>query len=206
MEHLDVKTAFLNAPVDENVRVWQAPGFEDNQPATGEQQVLKLRKSLYGLRQSPRNWNNTFARVIESIGFKSIYSDPCVYVYGSGNEYVVLSIYVDDVFLLGVDPSVVKNIREQLVNKFSMNNLGSASLMLGMEIEQGDGYIKVSQGNYVDPILRKFDFRDANPAPTPGVGKPLQSNPDGAVYLDKSGTKRYQEIVGTLMYLVNTTR
>ena len=100
VEHLNVKTAFLNAPVDEDVWVWQAPGFEDNQPATGKQQVLKLRKSLYGLRQSPRNWNNTFARVIESIGFKSIYSDPCVYVYGSGNEYVVLSIYVDDVLLL----------------------------------------------------------------------------------------------------------
>ena len=206
VEHLDVKTAFLNAPVDEDVWVYQAPGFEDNHPVTGKPQVLKLRKSLYGLRQSPRNWNNTFACAIESIGFKSIYSDPCVYVYGSGKEYVVLSIYVDDVLLLGVDPSVVKNIREQLMNKFSMTNLGSASLVLGMEIEQGDGYIKVSQGNYVNSILRKFDFHDSNPAPTPGVGKPLQSNPDGAVYLDKSGTKRYQEIVGTLMYLVNTTR
>eukprot|EP00752_Nemacystus_decipiens_P002765 g2583.t1 len=180
VEHLDVKTAFLNAPVDEDVWVYQAPGFEDNHPVTGKLQVLKLRKSLYGLRQSPRNWNHTFARAIESIGFKSIYSDPCVYVYGSGNEYVVLSIYVDDVLLLGVDPSVVKNIREQLMNKFSMTNLGSASLVLGMEIEQGDGYIKVSQGNFVNSILRKFDFHDSNPAPTPGVGKPLQSNPDGA--------------------------
>ena len=69
-----------------------------------------------------------------------------------------MSIYVDDVLLLGVDPSVVKNIREQLMNKFSMTNLGSASLVLGMEIEQGDGYIKVSQGNYVNSILRKLTF------------------------------------------------
>ncbi|CAN0303597.1 unnamed protein product [Hapterophycus canaliculatus] len=91
------------------------------------------------------------------------------------------------------------------MNKFSMTNLGSASLVLGMVIEQGDGYIKVSQGNNVNSVLRKFDFHESNPAPTPGVGKSLSRNPEGAVYLDKNGIKRYQEIVGTLMYLVNTT-
>ena len=80
------------------------------------------------------------------------------------------------------------------MNKFSMTNLRSASLVLGIEIEQGDGYIKVSQGNYVNSVLRKFDFHGANPAPTPGVGKPLQSNPDGAVYLDKSGTKSIRRL------------
>ncbi|CAM9840907.1 unnamed protein product, partial [Hapterophycus canaliculatus] len=119
---------------------------------------------------------------------------------------VVLSIDVDDVLLYGVDPNVVKNARDQLMNKFSMTNLGSASLVLGMVIEQGDGYIKVFQGNYVNSVLRKFDFHKSNPAPTPGVGKSLSRNPEEAVYLDKNGIKRYQEIVGTLAYLVNTTR
>ncbi|CAN0332528.1 unnamed protein product, partial [Hapterophycus canaliculatus] len=148
VEHLDVKTAFLNAPVEEDVWVFQAPGFEEDHP------VLKLLKSLYGLRQSLRYWNSTFARAIESIGFKTIFSDPCVYVYGSEKTYVVLSIYVDDVLLFGVDPNVVKNVRHQLMIKFSMTNLGSASLVLGMVIEQGVGYIKVSQGNYVNSVLR----------------------------------------------------
>ena len=78
-----------------------------------------------------------------------------MYVYGSGNNYVVLSIYVDDVLLLGVDPNVGKNIREQLMSKFSMTNLGPASLVLGMEIEQGVGYIKVSQGNDVLASLKR---------------------------------------------------
>eukprot|EP00903_Cladosiphon_okamuranus_P009153 g8746.t1 len=206
VQHLNVKTAFLNAPVEEDMWVYQAPGFEEDHPITGKQQVLKIRKSLYGLRQSPRNWNHTFSRAIESIGFKPIYSDPCVYVLGSGKDYVVLSIYVDDVLLLGVDPWVVGNIRGQLMNKFSMTNLGSASLVLGMEKEQGDGYIKVSQGNYVNSVLRKFDFHDSNPAPTPEVGKPLACKPDSPVYLDKTGIKKYQEVVDTLMYLVNTTR
>ncbi|CAN0469558.1 unnamed protein product [Hapterophycus canaliculatus] len=143
VEHLDVKTAFLYAPVEEDVWVFQAPGFEEDHPVTGKQHVLKLLKSLYGLRQSPRNWNTTFAGAIKSIGFKPIFSDPCVYVYGSDKTYVVLSIYVDDMLLFGVDPNVVKNVRDQLMNKFSMTNLGSASLVLGMVIEQGDGYIKV---------------------------------------------------------------
>lgn len=206
VEHLDVKTAFLNAPVEEDVWVQQAPGFEETHPETGKPQVLKLRKSLYGLRQSPRNWNSTFARAIESIGFSPIFSDPCVYVYGSGDTYVVLSIYVDDVLLLGVNPTTVKTVREQLMSKFSMTNLGAASLVLGMEIKQGDGYIKVSQGNYVEAVLQRFDFHDANPAPTPGTGKAIGRNPKDTVFLSKDGIKRYQEIVGSLMYLVNTSR
>ncbi|CAM9733965.1 unnamed protein product [Hapterophycus canaliculatus] len=92
------------------------------------------------------------------------------------------------------------------MNKFSMTNVGSASLMLAMVIEQGDGYIKVSQGNCVNPVLRKFDFHESNPTPIPGVGKSLSRKAEGAVYLNKNGIKRFQEIVGTLMYLVNTTR
>eukprot|EP00903_Cladosiphon_okamuranus_P012055 g11319.t1 len=104
VEHLDVKTAFLKAPVEGDLWVYQAPGFEENDPVTATRSPAKL----------------------------------------SGNTYVVLSIYVDDVLLLGVDPSIVRDILEQLMNKFSMPNLGSASLELGMEIEQVDGYIKVS--------------------------------------------------------------
>eukprot|EP00903_Cladosiphon_okamuranus_P021803 g20047.t1 len=154
IEHLDVKTAFLNAPVEEKVWVYHAPGFEENDPVAGNTQALKLRKSLYGLRQSPRNWNATFAQAIESIGVRSIFYDPCIYVYGSGNTYVVLSIYVHDVLLLRVDPPIVKNIREQLMNKFSMANLGSASLVLGMYTEQGDGYSKGSQGSYINAESR----------------------------------------------------
>ena len=208
VEHLDVKTAFLNAPVEEDVWVLQAPGFEEDHPVTGKQQVLKLRKSLYGLRQSPRNWNATFARAIESIGFTPIFSDPCVYVSGSGNSYVVLSIYVDDVLLFGVQQSTVKRVREQLMGKFSMTNLGGARLILGMEVTQdiANGTIKVSQESYVHSILQRFDFHDCKPAPTPSTGKPLGKHPEGAVFLDANGTKRFQELTGTLMYLVNCTR
>lgn len=129
-----------------------------------------------------------------------------MYAYGSDNTYVVLSIYVDYILLLGVDSAVVKKIGEQLMSKFSMANLGSASLALGMKIEQGDRYIKVSQGNYVNSVLRKFDFHESNPAPTPAVGKSLFRKPEGAVYLEKNGIKVYPEVVGTLRYLVNTTR
>ncbi|CAN0162912.1 unnamed protein product [Pylaiella littoralis] len=184
----------------------QPPGFEENYPVTGEPLVLKLLKSLYGLRQSPRNWNTTFARAIESIGFTPLLSDPCLYVYGSGDTYVVLSVYVDDVLLLGVQPAEIKKVRMQLMSKFSMSDLGTASLVFGMEIDQQPGYIKISQAHYVRSVLERFGFLQANPAPTPGVGKPLSNKPEGAHFLDKAETKTYQEIVGSLMYLVNTSR
>ncbi|CAM9623411.1 unnamed protein product, partial [Pylaiella littoralis] len=137
VEHLDVKTAFLSAPVEEDIWGHDRPR-QTRRYCTGAQLVLKLRKTLYGLRRSPRNLNCTFAAAIECLGFTPLLSVPCVYVYGSGDTYVVLSIYVDAILLLGVYPDVVKSVREQLLSKFKMTDLGRASLVvLGMEIEQG---------------------------------------------------------------------
>lgn len=114
-----------------------------------------------------------------------------MHVYGSGDTYVVLSIDVDDVLLLGVTPSVVTKVRRQLMSKFSMTNLGSASLVLGMEIAQGPGYITVTQRHYVQSVLDCFGFLDATPAPTPVVPLPLA--PDGGTLLDAAGVKRYRD-------------
>ena len=99
---------------------------------TGIPLVMKLKKSLYGLRQSPRNFGNTFPKGIKEIGFVALRSDPCMYVYGSGPTYALLCVYVDDCTLAGKTPSVVEDLKNQLSNKFRMTDGGPATLLLGM--------------------------------------------------------------------------
>ena len=131
---MDVVAAFLQSEVEEDVFVRQAPGYEILDTETGRPLVMKLKKSIYGLRQSPRKWGTTFAKGIAEIGFIALKSDPCMYMYGSGPTHAILCMHVDDCTLAGKTPSVVKHLKEQLANKFKMTDGGPAILLLGMKI------------------------------------------------------------------------
>ena len=96
---LDVQTAFLNAEVQEEVYVRAPPGYEPLDATTGRPKVMKLKKGLYGLRQSLRNWFNTFDDSLRDMGFTVIASDPCVYIFGSDDNLSILTMYVDNLLL-----------------------------------------------------------------------------------------------------------
>ena len=118
---LDYKTSFLNADVTEEVYVKMAPGykqFDEN----GVPLVMRLLKSLYGLRQSPTNWWNTIDKV--EIGLKNLKSDPCVHTYSECGAICILTLYVDDLLLLGKDVLVLRRITQKLMNRFSTMNMG----------------------------------------------------------------------------------
>ena len=206
VETMDVVTAFLQSQVEEDVYVRQAKGYEILDEDTGLPMVMKLKKSLYGLRQSPRNWGNAFAKGIAEIGFVATRSDPCMYVYGSGPTHTILCVYVDDCTLAGKTPSVVQDLKKQLSDKFRMTDGGPATLLLGMEISQRDGEITVSQHNYVLNILDKYNMKDCKPVATPGTGAEIEREPENAIYLNEMDTKFYQGVIGSLLFLTNTTR
>lgn len=107
----DVVTAFLQSRVDEDVFVRQAPGYEIMGKESGLALVMKLKKCLYGLRQSPRNFNNTFDKGIKEIRFQPLRSDQCLYVHGEGDTYAILCVYVDDCSLAWKTPSVVASLK-----------------------------------------------------------------------------------------------
>ena len=184
----------------------QAKGYEILDEKTGKPLVMKLRKSLYGLRQSPRNWGNAFAKGIADIGFVALKSDPCMYVYGSGPTHAILCVYVDDCTIAGKTRSVVQDLKDKLASKFKMTDGGPAKLLLGMQIAQKDGEITVSQHNYVLEILEKFKMQDCKPVSTPGSGPEIEKESENAILLDEAETKVYQGIVGSLLFLTNTTR
>ena len=130
---LDYNTAFLNATVEEEVYVKMAPGYEEFNN-DGVPLVTRLLKSLYGLRQNPRCWYGTFGEHVVEVGFKSLKSDPCVYIYSEGGAIYVLALYVDDVLLLSKDHKALERIKRKLMGRFSMTDMRDVSLVLGRKL------------------------------------------------------------------------
>ena len=169
---LDYNTAFLNAKVEEDVYVKMAPGYEELNN-DGVPMVMRLLKSLYGLRQSPRCWYGTVDEHVVEIGFKSLKSNPCVYIYSEGSAIYFSTLYVDDVLLLAKDRKGLERINRKLMGRFSMTDMGDVSLVLGMEVtrDRTKGTVTITQENYVKSLLERYGMGNCNPAHTPGVGK-----------------------------------
>ena len=171
---LDYHTAFLNVRVEDEVCVKMAPGykeFDDN----GMPMVLRFLKSIYGLRQSPRCWYSTVDEYVAEIGFKSLKSDPCVYIYSEGGAIYILTLHVNDVVPLGNDCKVLEIIKRKLMGPFSMTDMGDVSLILGMETtrDRTKWTVTIAQKNYVQSLLERYGMANCYPAYTPGAGKEL---------------------------------
>ena len=130
---LDVQTAFLKADVEEKVYVKMAPGCE-TYDKSGVPFVMKLKKSLYGLRQSPMNWFGTMDGHLSNIGLRSLKSDLCVCVFEEKTGTAILTLYVDDILLLGNNKQLLGKLKKQLMDHFEMTDLGDVSKVLGMNV------------------------------------------------------------------------
>eukprot|EP00903_Cladosiphon_okamuranus_P015234 g14080.t1 len=201
-DHLDVSTAFLYADIQELVFVEQPPGFEVTDEE-GRKLVNKVNKSLYGLAQSPGNWFRTIDPVLVEIGFVPLKSDPCVYLYDHNGVQIYLTLYVDDLLLAGNDPDTMSMVKEKLKKRFKMKDMGAVSLVLGMEIKRDreKGTLTISQEAYSKSVLERFGMSECKPTNTPGYGPEISNKQPEDTLLDEEETKRYQGIVGCLMYL-----
>ncbi|OMO58188.1 Integrase, catalytic core [Corchorus capsularis] len=128
---MDVKTAFLNGELDEEIYMDQPEGFV----AKGqERKVCKLKRSIYGLKQSSRQWYLRFHQAIIQNGFEMIEEDHCVYVKRSKGSFVILSLYVDDILLAGNDMEMIVTTKKWLSSNFEMKDMGEANYVLGVKI------------------------------------------------------------------------
>src|SRR3954465_3472888 len=121
---MDVKDAFLNSNIDEELYMMQPEGFVDPKDAN---KVCKLERSIYGLNQASRSWNQHFDKVIKSFGFIQTYGEACIYKKVSGSSVAFLILYVDDILLIGNDVDLLNSVKEYLNNSFSMKDLGEAT-------------------------------------------------------------------------------
>jgi transposase InsO family protein len=199
IHQMDVKTAFLNGDLDEEIYMEQPEGFV----VTGkETKVCKLVKSLYGLKQAPKQWHEKFDNAMMSNGFKINECDKCVYIMHTSKGYVIVCLYVDDMLIIGSDNEMIKSTKRMLNKQFDMKDMGVADVILGMKISKtSDGYT-LSQSHYIEKILGKFGKYDERPARTPV---------DPSLHLPKNkgdsvSQLEYSQIIGSLMYLMNCTR
>ena len=158
----DVKTAFLNGILDEEVFMEQPEGFEDNSG-----RVCRLLRSLYGLKQSPRKWNERMDAFLVDSGFASC-EDPCVYVRKSGRDIMILSLYVDDGLLCGTYRSTIDKFLTQLKSTFDIT-MNEPKFYVGMELhrDRSRKSISISQRGYITRVVGRFGLKDAKSYSSP---------------------------------------
>jgi hypothetical protein len=202
IHHLDVQTAFLNGELAEEIYMEIPEGFnaikEDRRS-----HVLKLSKSIYGLKQASRCWNEKFTAAIVEMGFTQSKADPCLFIkYAEKRPIVIIGIFVDDCFVAAEDAEI-RLVTSQLMEKFKMHDLGMLSFALGIKVDQTRDSIKLSQVAYIDKCLQKFGMSDAKIASTPLPEKHLA---DKSISSPFENINQYQQLVGCLIYLSNSTR
>src|SRR3954468_19756938 len=128
---MDVKIAFLNGNIEEELYMIQPKGFVDPKDVN---KVCKLQRSIYGLKQASRSWNLHFDQVIKGFGFVQTYGEACIYKKVSVSSIAFLILYMDNILFIVNDVELLKSIKDYLNSKFSMRDLGEAAYILGIKI------------------------------------------------------------------------
>ncbi|KAK4386010.1 Retrovirus-related Pol polyprotein from transposon RE2 [Sesamum angolense] len=199
MYQMDIKNAFLYGDLNETVYMEQPPGYV----AQGEKQrmVCKLKKAIYGLKQSPRAWFDKFSRIIGEFGFSRCQADHSVFVQTTTSGMVVLAVYVDDILITGSDLVGIEEAKTYLQKHFVTKDLGRPRYFLGIEIAHSKHGISLSQRKYACDLLHEAGLLGTKPVDTPMDSNPDFSNDDGNYLEDKT---KYRRLVGKLIYLTVT--
>lgn len=198
VHQMDVKGAFLNGDLREDIYMVQPEGY-----ANGNK-VCKLNKAIYGLKQASRMWNEKFHGFMTRMGFKRCASDYCLYTKFKNGIRCYILLNVDDLLIICDDLQMVKAIKSLLAKEFEMTDIGTAYTFLGIHIQHDreNGTIQLSQEQYLKNVIRKFGMNEAKPISTP-IEKGLHLPMDKSI---ESANVPYRELIGCLTYATLTTR
>jgi hypothetical protein len=192
---MDVKSAYLNGSIKEEVYVEQLPGFESEEHTN---HVYKLHKALYGLKQAPRAWYECIRNFLIGNGFRIGKVDSTLFTRKMGKDLFVYQIYVDDIIFGSTNKFFCDEFSKIMIDRFEMSMMGVLIFFLGFQIKQAKEGTFISQTKYTRDILKKFDMDNANPIKTP-------MGTNGHLDLDLGGTsvdqKVYRSMIKSLLYL-----
>ena len=175
------------------------PGFEDIKT---EGKVCRLKKSLYGLKQSPRAWFERFTQAMLKYGFKQSQVDHTLFIkHSSQGKTTALIVYVDDIVLTGDDVEEMKKLKGYLSSEFEIKDLGPLKYFLGIEVARSRHGIFISQRKYVLDLLKETGMLGSRACDTPIDSNQKLSDDSSGIETDKG---RYQRLVGRLIYLSHT--
>lgn len=199
IHHMDVKTAFLNGTLKEEIYMRVPEGVNSK-----VNQVCKLNKAIYGLKQAARCWFEVFEQTLIEKGFKNSLVDRCIYILDKGNVmnniYVVL--YVDDLVIATASIDTMNSFKNYLMNRFCMTDLKDIKLFLGIRIMREENKITLDQSAYIRIILNKFNMADCKPISTPLESKLNYEELNS----DEKVDAPCRNLVGCLMYVMLCTR
>ncbi|WVZ90033.1 hypothetical protein U9M48_036366 [Paspalum notatum var. saurae] len=177
LQQMDVKSAFLNGFIEEEVYVRQPPSFESSR---FPDRVYKLRKALYGLKQAPRAWYARLKSFLLKSRFVMGSVDMTLFLLSRGGDALIVQIYVDDIIFDGSSHALVSSFAEQMSMEFEMSLMGELQFFLGLQIKQRPKGTFVHQAKYTRDILKKFDMGDSKPLTTPmSTNTALDADEDG---------------------------
>ncbi|KAK2389827.1 secreted RxLR effector protein [Trifolium repens] len=205
---MDVKTAFLNGNLLEDVYMTQPEGFDIPNEA---HKICKLQRSIYGLKQASRSWNLRFDETVTKYGFIKNEDEPCVYKKVSGSKIVFLVLYVDDILLIGNDVPTLQQVKTWLGNCFSMKDLGEAAYILGIRIyrDRSQRLLGLSQSTYIDKVLKRFNMHDSKKGFIPmqhGICLSKTQCPSSKEERERMNEIPYASAIGSIMYAMLCTR
>ena len=204
VHQMDVKSAYLHAPIDCDLYVVQPKGYEILNES-GKPMVFKLNKSLYGLKQSGRNWNNLLCSYLCDIGFTQSNVDPCIYTKSENGNLTIILVWVDDLIILCSSQNVVKEIKSKLCSKFKMKDLGEISTFLGISFKVTNDFISMDQSRYLENVLKRFSLYDCKGRSTPCEAN-LAAYEINNIDPDEIDNTKYRQMVGSLIYAATCTR
>ena len=198
LHQLDVKSAFLNGDLEEEVYIDQPQGFVKK---GSEDKVLRLRRALYGLKQAPRAWNKRIDKALINMKFIKCISEHGVYVKSGGADIVIVCLYVDDLLVTGNSEAKVAEFKKNMMSEFDMTDLGELSYFLGIEFRRTSAGMVLSQQKYIADVLTRFNMLNCNSAETPAEAR-LNLVRDGDE--EEVNSTEFRQMVGALRYLCNT--
>ncbi|GJR63155.1 retrotransposon protein, putative, ty1-copia subclass [Tanacetum coccineum] len=194
---MDVKTAFLNGHLSEDVYMVQPEGFMDPKHL---KKVCRLQRFIYGLKQASRSWNTRFDEEIKKIGFTQNPDEPCVYLKASRSSVAFLILYVDDKLLMGNNVTMLQEVKSWLCKCFSIKDLGEEAYVLGIKIiqDRSKKLIALSQSAYLEKTLKKFRMENSKKGYTPIIQKPDYRKSQGAKTPSEVQRIRFQQNPGEI--------
>ncbi|XP_019160477.1 PREDICTED: uncharacterized protein LOC109157051 [Ipomoea nil] len=194
---MDINNAFLHGDLNEEVYMVLPPGFQSEKP----NQVCRLLRSLYGLKQASRQWNAKLSTTLVHNGFKQSRHDSSLFTKGTGANFIALLVYVDDILVACANMEPIQQLKLFLDSTFKIKDLGSLGYFLGIEAKAKADGLNICQRKYALDILKEAGFLGCKPANTPMVHGLKLSQGDG-VPLDDVGC--YRRLIGRLLYLTAT--
>ena len=205
MIQLDVKTAFLYGHIDEEIYIEQPNGFTI--PGR-ENEVCRLNKCIYGLKQASRVWNEHFSTFLKKQNFCVSKADPCLFIRRKGDETSLLIIWVDDGIFASNKPGCINEFLTTITNTFQIRS-HQPDLFVGITItrERNERKLFLSQPDYIDKIVKTFHMEGCHPKPIPAdpnskLVKPPTQGDSGR----EEQNFPYREAIGSLLYLALVTR